>query len=428
MNTSVEQPAPKSGRRPLYVVGALGAAAVIGAAAAFGGPTVVAGTATVADDVSAAASLPSPYGSGGGGSSGGSGGQGYGGFGGNQGYGGFGATPYGGQDFGGQGDTGSSDGTTTAATDQQEVGLVYIDSVLSYAGAEAAGTGLVLTSDGRILTNNHVIEGSTSITVTIVSSGRTYRAAVVGTDTKDDVAVLQLADASGLTTANFGTSADLAVGDSVVGVGNAGGDGGTPSAATGVVSALNRTITTEADGVSDGETLTGLIETTANIESGDSGGPLFDTDDQVVGIDTAAQVVGGQNTNGYAVPIDTALSIAGQISSGQESGSIQIGYPAFLGVQVQSAGTAATGTGRGRYGSGSSAGTATSGALVAGVVDGSPAAGAGLTAGDTIVGIDSTTVGSADALSSALGSHEPGDTVTVTWLDSAGSQHLRVSR
>ena len=407
----MNQPASTRRRTPLMAAGALGVAAVIGVAAAFGGTTMVAGTATAAEGVTAAAALPSPYG---GGSSGGSGGQ----LG--QGYGGYGITPYGGQGYGGtQGYGSTGTDTETAATAAQEVGLVYIDTVLSYQGAEAAGTGLVLTSDGEILTNNHVIEGSTSITVTIVSTGATYQAAVVGTDVEDDIAVLQLSDASGLTTASFGSSADVQVGDAVVGVGNAGGDGGTPSAAAGLVSALNQTITTQAEGAAAGETLTGLIETTADIQSGDSGGPLFNAADEVVGIDTAAEVVGGESENGYAIPIDTAMSIVEQIRSGDESDGVQLGYPAFLGVQVQSA-TTGTGTGRGRTGSST---TTVEGALIAGVVEGSPAAEAGLVAGDTVVGIDGTTVSTAAGLSSALAGHDPGDSVTVTWLDSAGSQH-----
>ena len=414
-------PAPSRRHTPLMAAGALGVAAVVGFAAAFGGTTLVAGSPTAAEGVAAAASLPNPYGSGSGDSPWSAGGQDYGtpgftipGFGdgstGN-GYSGDGST-------GGGSPDGSSEVPVTAA---QQVGLVYIDTELKYQGAAAAGTGLVLTGDGTILTNNHVIAGSTSITVTVVGSGRTYRATVVGADVKDDVAVLQLADASGLTTANFGTSQNVSVGDPVTGVGNAGGDGGTPSAAAGVVSALDQTITTQAEGAAAGETLTGLIRTSADIQSGDSGGPLFNADNQVIGIDTAASEVSGQSVDGYAIPIDTALGIAKQIVSGDESDGVQLGYPAFLGVQVQSA-TAGTGsgTGRGRYGSGSAA---TSGAVIAGVVDGSPAADAGLTAGDTVVGIDSTAVTTADGLSSALAGHEPGDSVTVTWLDSSGAQH-----
>ena len=120
--------------------------------------------------------------------------------------------------------------------------------MLSYQGAEAAGTGLVLTSSGEILTNNHVVEGSTSITVTIVSSGASYPATVVGTDATDDIAVLQLTDASGLAVADLATTSAVGVGDAVTGVGNAGGAGGTPSASPGYVTATDQTITTQAEG------------------------------------------------------------------------------------------------------------------------------------------------------------------------------------
>lgn len=412
--------APPRRRTPLMVAGALGVAAVVGFAAAFGGTTLVAGTPSAVEGVAAQAALPNPYGSG---STDGSPGYGqlYPGFGsGSQGTGGqgFGIPGFGG---GSSGNGYSGDGSSEVpVTAEQQVGLVDIDTELAYQGAAAAGTGLVLTADGKILTNNHVIAGSTSITVTVVNGGRTYRATVIGSDVTDDIAVLQLTDASGLTTANFGTSQNVSVGDAVTGVGNAGGDGGTPSAAAGVVSALNQTITTQAEGAAAGETLTGLIETTADIQAGDSGGPLFNSDNQVIGIDTAASEVSGQSVNGYAIPIDTALGIAKQIVGGDESDGVQLGYPAFLGVQVQSTGTAA-GTGRGRYGSGSGT-TATSGALIAGVVDGSPADDAGLTAGDTVIGIDSTAVTTADGLSSALAGHHPGDSVTVTWLDASGAR------
>lgn len=424
--------APPRRRTPLMVAGALGVAAVVGFAAAFGGTTLVAGTPSAVAGVAAPASLPNPYGSG---STNGSPGYGlpYPGYGGGQGSGGQGfAIPgFGGGSAGNgySGDGSSGLGSEVPVTAEQQVGLVDIDTELAYQGAAAAGTGLVLTADGKILTNNHVIAGSTSITVTVVNGGQTYRATVIGTDVKDDVAVLQLTDASGLTTANFGTSQNVSVGDAVTGVGNAGGDGGTPSAAAGVVSALNQTITTQAEGAAAGETLTGLIETTADIQAGDSGGPLFNSGNQVIGIDTAASEASGQSVNGYAIPIDTALGIAKQIVSGDASDGVQLGYPAFLGVQVQSATTgAASGTGRGRYGSGSGSGSgsgaaATSGAVIAGVVDGSPADDAGLTAGDTVIGIDSTAVTTPGGLSSALAGHHPGDSVTVTWLDASGAQH-----
>ena len=308
----------------------------------------------------------------------------------------------------GPGSLGSS--TTATATTAQEVGVVDIDTVLGYDGARAAGTGLVLTSSGEVLTNNHVVEGSTSITVTVVTTGQSYQASVVGTDVTADVAVLQLGGASNLSTASLASSA-VTVGDRVTGVGNAGGAGGTPSASPGTVTATDQQITTQAEGSAAAETLTGLIETDADIQAGDSGGPLFNAADQVVGIDTAAEQ-GGYTTAGYAIPISTAISIAGQIESGQGSTTITIGYPAFLGVQVS---PPTDGDGR------SLQPTTTAGALISGVVTGGPAELAGLTAGDTITGIDRTTIGSSADLASALAGHTPGQTVTLSWTGATGS-------
>jgi S1-C subfamily serine protease len=227
-------------------------------------------------------------------------------------------TSYGGaQDFGQGADAAQSGATATAA---QQSGIVTIVSVLGYQNAESAGTGMVLTSDGEILTNNHVVNGATSITVTVESSGESYRAAVVGTDPTDDVAVLQLSNASGLTTANLGDSADLAVGDAVTGVGNAGGTG-TLTAAPGTVTALDQSITATDESGSDPENLTGLIETDAGIAAGDSGGPLYDSAGEIVGMDTAASSSPGDQTasQAYAIPIDDALNIADQIESGVQT-------------------------------------------------------------------------------------------------------------
>jgi len=229
---------------------------------------------------------------------------------------------------------GAGPARTGSATAAQQVGVVDIDTVLGFDAAAAAGTGLVLTPAGVMLTNNHVVEGSTRITVTVTATGQTYPATVVGTDATDDIAVLQLTGASGLATANLAGAAPIKVGDPVTGVGNAGGAGGTPSAATGTVTATDQTITTQSDGSAAGETLHGLIQTSAAIQSGDSGGPLFNAADQVVGIDTAAEQGRRATIAGYAIPIAAALAIADQIQSGTPSPNITIGYPAFLGVQI----------------------------------------------------------------------------------------------
>ncbi|MCI0159248.1 S1C family serine protease [Leifsonia shinshuensis] len=412
---------PHRGRRAIVLSTAVAATAAVGAA--FGlaaGAATATATATPASAAASSASIHAALGRIGSGY--GSGGYGYG---------------YGGGYGSGSGGSGSSAGSSgssalASATAAQEAGVVDITSQLTYAQAESAGTGLVLTSSGEILTNNHVVEGATSISVTVVSTGAQYTATVVGTDATDDIAVLQLGNASGLSTATLDTASDASVGEAVTGVGNAGGAGGTPSASPGAITALDQTITTQAEQTAASETLNGLIETDADIQAGDSGGPLFNSADQVIGIDTAAEQ-GGAATAGYAIPIGTALTIAGQIESGRSSSTVTIGYPAFLGVAVDSASDASTGSGSGTtdgggaFGSGSStgdtAGAATSGATIAGVIDGSPAAAAGLAAGDTITAVNGTAIDSASALTAALGAHAPGDSVSVTWTDASGTSH-----
>ena len=147
--------------------------------------------------------------------------------------------------------------------------LVDVVSTEGDQGAIAAGTGIVLTSNGTVLTNNHVIRGATSIKVTDVGNGRTYTAKVVGYDATKDVAVIQLQNASGLTTASLGDSSSVQSGDSVTALGNAGGKGGTPSVAAGTVTALNQAITASDEGSGvNSEQLTGLIETNAGHPAG----------------------------------------------------------------------------------------------------------------------------------------------------------------
>jgi S1-C subfamily serine protease len=296
------------------------------------------------------------------------------------------------------GSTGSAE--TTPATSAQQVGIVTIDTVLKYKNAAAAGTGMVLTSDGEILTNNHVVDGATGITVTVESTGQTYTATVVGTDPSDDVAVLQLARASGLQTARLSTST-AAVGETVTGVGNAGGTG-TLTAATGTVTALNQTITASDENGGNAEQLSGLIETDAPIQAGDSGGPLYGSSGTVIGMDTAASSSGGV-ADGYAIPITTAKAIAAQIEAGVDNSTIHQGYPGFLGVSVQDG---------------------TSGATVEGVLSGGPAAQAGISAGDVITAVGGTAITSADDLSAAMASHDPGDRVSVTWTTAAGTSQV----
>ena len=297
--------------------------------------------------------------------------------------------------------------------------LVDINTNLSYENQQAAGTGMVLTSNGEILTNNHVIDGATSISVTDIGNGKTYTGNVVGYDRTGDVAVVQLVGASGLKTISTSSTA-AAVGQAIVGIGNAGGAGGTPSAAGGSITGLNKSITASDGGGANAENLQGLIEINAGIQPGDSGGPLVNTSAQVIGMDTAASSNSGYQVTGsqaYAIPISTALSIAKQIEAGNASSTIHIGGTGFLGVSVQSSNNSSNSP----FGGGN--GSSTSGATVVGVLPGSAAGNAGLAQGDVITALNGTAVNSASDLSNLLVPHHPGDTVQLQWTDQSGQTH-----
>ena len=233
-------------------------------------------------------------------------------------------------------------GTTGAAGLRQAVskvgpGVVLINSTLQYSSEAAAGTGMVINADGLVLTNNHVIAGATKITAKVSATGRTYPATVVGYDRTGDIALIRLNGASGLKTVPLGNSTAVRIGSAVVALGNAEGQG-TVVTAAGQVTALNQTITAADQGsTADTETLHGMIETNADIVPGDSGGPLASSASQVIGMDTAANSVSAgqqqQSAAGYAIPINTALSVARQIAAGQASPTISIGYPPFTKIK-----------------------------------------------------------------------------------------------
>jgi len=298
--------------------------------------------------------------------------------------------------------------------------LVDINTTLGYQSTKAAGTGIVLTSDGEVLTNNHVIRGATKITATDLGNGRTYQAKMVGYSVSNDVAVIQLIGASGLETASLGDSNGVKVGDSVSAVGNAGGTGGTPTTTTGQVTGLNRTITARDD-EGDSEQLTGLIETNAGLQPGDSGGALVDGSGNIVGMLTAASTgfrfaFQPVASDGYAIAINHALSVAKQIEAKQSSSTVHIGGTGFLGVTIQQP---TGGFGNPYFGDTSS----TNGALVTSVLDGSPAARAGLGYGDTITAIDGQKVSSPTTLTTLLLVRSPGNSITLSWVDQSGTSH-----
>ena len=311
--------------------------------------------------------------------------------------------------FGGNGGNGGgnggSGGVSSSITGKIDPGVVDINTDLGYdQGSRAAGTGMVVTSNGEVITNNHVIIGATSITATDVGNGRTYTARVLGYDHTRDIAVLQLEGASGLKTVSLGDSGTVKVGDTIATIGNAGGTGGTPSAASGRVSAVGRSITAGDELTGENEHLHGLIELNGGLEPGDSGGPLVNSSGQVVGMDTAASstFVFNNATDGFAIPIDEVKTVAADIVAGNAQGAIHVGETGFLGVTVN---TNANVTG----------------ALIQSVVSGTPAAGTALAADDVITAVDGQAVSSPLSLTDAILRHQPGDTITISWRTPSGS-------
>jgi S1-C subfamily serine protease len=313
-------------------------------------------------------------------------------------------------------------GTTTLSTaqiaSQTDPGLVDVISTLGYQHGTAEGTGMVLTATGEVLTNNHVVAGATSIQVRDVGNDQTYSARVVGYSDGDDVAVLQLSDASGLSTVRLGNSSSVRVGQDVVAIGNAEGKEGTPSVVTGTVTQLRAAITASDEGSGNSEQLTDMIQSDAGIVPGDSGGPLLNASGQVIGMDTAASTsnspvgtTAAETTEAFSIPINKALAIADQIEAGASSTTIHIGATAFLGVEVSST---TAGSGYGQPGSG---------VTIEGIVAGAAAANAGLTAGDTITSIDGHDVTSSSDLQATIQLYHPGDKVTVGWQDQYGQAH-----
>jgi S1-C subfamily serine protease len=286
-------------------------------------------------------------------------------------------------------------------------GVVVINTNLGYQDGAAAGTGMVLTSSGEILTNNHVIRGATTVKVVVPGTGHTYTARVVGYSVANDVAVLQAQNASNLKTLSLGDSSKVSVGQSVTALGNAGGTGRLLSAA-GTVTGLNKAITASDEG-SNAERLTGLIEMNAGIQPGDSGGPLLNRSGQAIGMDTAASsdspYASSTATDAYAIPINKALTVARQIESGKSSSTVHIGGTAFLGIQVDP-------------GSGDAV---ASGALIAAVIPNGAAAAAGLQAGDVITAINGRTIASTSTITSILLTKTPGSQISVTYVDQYGS-------
>jgi len=296
---------------------------------------------------------------------------------------------------------------SAAAIAKVEAATVDINASTANGNGQVAGTGMIISSSGLVLTNNHVVDHVVNITAQIPGTATVYKATVIGYDTQDDVALLQLQGASNLPTVPIGDSSQVTVSDQVTVIGNALGKGGTPAVVSGVVSNVDQMITA-SDESGGTEQLTGMLEVQANIQPGDSGGPEINSAGQVIGMTTAGSQSGAPTgqpaaaTTGFAVPINKAMQIVAEIRSGGGP-NIHIGLAARLGVSVAPGGT--------------------TGAVIAGVAANSPAASAGIVTNDVIVKIDGQTITSANDLNKAMETYYKGQSPTFVWVDATGASH-----
>jgi S1-C subfamily serine protease len=300
-----------------------------------------------------------------------------------------------------------------------EPAVVSINSQSGGAGSggdfvEAAGSGMILTPDGEILTNNHVIAGATSLTVTLFGQTDALAAHVVGTDPGRDLALIQIDHASNLPTVVLGDSSQTQVGDTVLAIGNALALAGGPSVTEGIVSAEHRSLSAQNDS-GQTEDLTGLLQTDAAINPGNSGGPLVNADAQVVGMNTAVASNSSGNAPtqniGFAITVDSVKPRLADLRRGGPGGAgatapqlNPAANTAYIGVTVGAVTPALQQTDHL---------TPSSGALIISVQPGSPAASSGLRAHDVIVSLGSTPIQSPVGLTAAIHPLRPGDHVNI---------------
>ena len=334
-------------------------------------------------------------------------------------------------------------------------GLVDIMSNLKFNGETAEGTGMIISSSGLVLTNNHVIDGATSVRANLAAnSGPSFAARVLGYDAADDVALLQLQGASGLTPVTFGNSSQVRLGTPVLALGNAEGHGGAKPA-QGIINALDRSIQASDEGSNSTENLKHMLQTNAKIEQGDSGGALANNAGQVIGMITAANTntpgtsssSGSGGSLGFAIPINSALAIARQIASSQPSATVHIGLPGFLGVEVAKsdssdpkqqaadgrngrtgAGINSCSTGGQRAGVPVHVAPIAAGALIVGVVCDSAAQSAKMVPGDVITSVNGQPVTTPGSLTTITGKYHPGDVVSVLWVSRDGIERTTKMR
>ncbi len=293
---------------------------------------------------------------------------------------------------------------------QVEPGLVQITTTNDFQGIIGNGTGIVLSPDGEVLTNHHVVQGGNAITATSVTTGQVFQADVMGYDRDDDVALLRLRGAASLPTAPLGDSNAVAIGEPVITLGNANGTGAPLTHEQGAVTALGKTIDAEDELTGSSHSLGGLIESSTNLRSGDSGGALVNSAGKVIGMNAAATVnfrIDGESTpggQGYAIPINRALDITNQIRSGVGSAEVHVGPSAMLGIGIDA-----------------NVRSRASGLPIRSMLRGGPADLAGLQPGDTLTAIDGVPITSANELTALLDQRYPGNVIDVDWVDAAGA-------
>jgi S1-C subfamily serine protease len=313
-----------------------------------------------------------------------------------------------------------SGGSLNAAAIAAKVDPALVDIITVVGSGQAAGTGQIINSNGEILTNNHVVDRSTSIQVNIAGQTKTYPAHVIGVDPSADIAVIQVDGVSGWPTVSFASSSSVRVGDSIVALGNALGQGGTPDVSQGAITALDQTITA-SEGGSKSEQLSGMLQSDASIYPGDSGGPLVNSSGQVVGMITAGDVQGfrsSASTVNYAIPSDAILSVVNTIRSGQANTNIIYGQTGYIGVSVQNIDASVQAQLNLNV---------SSGALVVGVQTGSVAGTAGITRYSVITSVAGSQITNIDDLGSTLLAHKPGERVSINWVNQSGTHSATVT-
>jgi putative serine protease PepD len=308
-------------------------------------------------------------------------------------------------------DRAAADGTVAQVAQEVLPSVVKID--VSNGQESGSGSGIVLSSDGQILTNNHVVEvagDSGSISVSF-NDGSSAPAKILGTDPLTDTAVIQAEGVDGLTPATIGKSSDLQVGEGVVAIGSPFGLESTVT--SGIVSALDRPVDVGSDGEGNSTTYP-AIQTDAAINPGNSGGPLVDLDGNLVGINSSirtssssASEQGGSIGLGFAIPIDEVRPIVEQMINGETP------THARLGISVSDIAN-------------QSGAEVTEGAAIQDVTDGSTADSAGLQQGDVITKVDDQLIAGADSLVATIRSYRPGDEVTVTFERDGDTQTARL--